>query len=272
MWAVSLIFGTIVGLSLGLTGGGGAVFAVPLLVYGLGVAPREAVSLSLVVVGVTALVGFLHRWFLGEVGLRTGALFAVAGMLGAPEGVWMAGRLPEPLLLLFFAVLMVVVALQLWRHAQDRLLPLDENSPIMPRLFQRDASGRLILTFRNTAALLLLGFVTGILSGLFGVGGGFVIVPALVLITHMPIQRAVGTSLMVITLVSLSGVISHANAGREISLALATPLGLGAIVGLFAGQRIGHRIPSSILQRGFALAILGVAAFVIVQHLLMSPA
>ena len=101
LW-LSLLFGAVVGLSLGLTGGGGAIFAVPLLVYGLGVPAREAVAISLAAVGATSFVGFLHRWKLGEVELRTGLLFAIAGMVGAPVGTWIAGFLPE-------AVLLVVV-------------------------------------------------------------------------------------------------------------------------------------------------------------------
>ena len=98
LW-LSLIFGAVVGLSLGLTGGGGAIFAVPLLVYGLGVDPREAIAISLAAVGATSLVGFLHRWKLGQVEIRTGLLFAVAGMVGAPVGTWIAGFLPETVLL-----------------------------------------------------------------------------------------------------------------------------------------------------------------------------
>src|SRR6188768_726228 len=107
MALLSLIFGAVVGLSLGLTGGGGAIFAVPLLVYGLGVDAREAVAISLAAVGATSFVGFLHRWKLDEVELRTGLLFAIAGMLGAPVGTWIASLIPESTLLLLFAGLMV---------------------------------------------------------------------------------------------------------------------------------------------------------------------
>ena len=105
--ALGLAFGAVVGFSLGLTGGGGSIFAVPLLVYGLAVRPREAIGISLAAVGATALVGGLRRLARGEVEVRTGLLFAAAGMLGAPAGSWLGGGVPEGLLLVLFAVLML---------------------------------------------------------------------------------------------------------------------------------------------------------------------
>src|SRR5690606_18731673 len=114
---LSLIFGAVVGLSLGLTGGGGSIFAVPLLVYGLGVRPREAIGVSLAAVGVTALVGAVGRLRGGQVEVKTGLLFAAAGMLGTPAGAWLGGRTPEPVLLVLFAALMIAVAVRMWRNA-----------------------------------------------------------------------------------------------------------------------------------------------------------
>ena len=266
----SLIFGAVVGLSLGLTGGGGAIFAVPLLVYGLSVPTREAVGISLAAVGATSLVGFLHRWRLGQVEIRTGLLFAVAGMLGAPIGTWIAGLLPETLLLSLFAGLMVIVAIRLWQQASR---PATESTacPAQDHVdgpsCQRDAAGALILTSRCAALLLIVGVLTGILSGLFGVGGGFVIVPALVLFSGMSIHRAVGTSLMVIALVSASGVASQLWAGRAISPVVTGLFVFGGIAGLFAGQRIGRRLSGPVLQKVFVVAILAVAVFVIVRNL-----
>src|SRR5688572_18596272 len=117
MSPLSFILGTIVGFSLGLTGGGGAIFAVPLLVYGLGVDPRQAVGVSLITVAGTALIGFVQRLRAGQVELPTGLLFAVAGMLTTPLGVWLSRQLPEALLLVGFGVLMVVIARQMWRNS-----------------------------------------------------------------------------------------------------------------------------------------------------------
>ena len=268
MSLLSFIFGAVVGLSLGLTGGGGAIFAVPLLVYGLHLPTREAVGISLAAVGATSLVGFLHRWRSGQVEIRTGLLFAVAGMFGAPIGSWIAGLLPEAVLLSLFAGLMVMVAIRLWQQANPEgqnaacLTPDDVDGPTC----QRDATGALILTSHCAVLLLLVGVLTGILSGLFGVGGGFVIVPALVLFSRMSIHRAIGTSLLVIALVSVSGVASHLWAGRAISPEITGLFVLGGIGGLFVGQQIGRRLSGPVLQKVFAVAILAVAAFVVVRN------
>ena len=251
-------------------GGGGAIFAVPLLVYGLSLPTREAVGISLAAVGTTSLVGFLHRWRAGQVEIRTGLLFAVAGMLGAPIGSWIAGLLPEALLLSLFPGLMVIVAIRLWQQAsrpvtETATCPTSEHQD--GPTCQRDAAGALILTSRCAVLLLIVGVLTGILSGLFGVGGGFVIVPALVLFSGMSIHRAVGTSLMVIALVSVSGVTAHLWSGRAISPEVTGLFVLGGVVGLFAGQQIARRLSGPVLQKVFAVAILAVAAFVVVRNL-----
>lgn len=268
---LSLFFGSVVGLSLGLTGGGGAIFAVPMLVYGLGVPAREAVGISLAAVGTTSFVGFLRRWKLGEAELRTGFMFAGAGMLGAPVGTWFAGRIPEAMLLLAFAALMLVVAYRMWRQttqARAATPACSTSDADAGPTCQRDAAGLLILTSRCAWLLLAVGFATGVLSGLFGVGGGFVIVPALVLFSGMSIHRAVGTSLLVIALVSVSGVASQLWAGRAISWELAVPFVAGGIGGLWAGQSVGRRVSGPILQRIFVVAMVAVAVFVITRNLL----
>ncbi|MGE0606783.1 MAG: sulfite exporter TauE/SafE family protein [Pirellulales bacterium] len=265
----SFFFGLVVGLSLGLTGGGGAIFAVPLLVFGLHLPPREAVGVSLAAVGATALVGFLHQWRLGQVEIRTGWLFAVAGMLGAPLGSWISRYIPESLLLLLFAGLMVLVAVRVWRQAaRPAAGDLDCNSSEHNDgpTCQRDTDGTLILTSRCAVLLLVVGSITGVLSGMFGVGGGFVIVPALVLFSGMSIHRAVGTSLMVIALVSVAGVTSQVWAGSRLPSALTAWFVGGGIAGLFVGQAISHRISGATLQRVFAVAMILVAALVILRH------
>jgi len=270
MTPLSLIFGAVVGLSLGLTGGGGAIFAVPLLVYGLGADPREAIAISLAAVGATSFVGFLHRWKLGEVEFRTGLLFAVAGVLGAPVGTWIAAQIPEVVLLLLFAGLMGIVALRLWQQASQSVVDDQSCSTANAKegpACRRGARGVLILNSRRAVLLLFVGILTGVLSGVFGVGGGFVIVPALLFFSGMSIHRAVGTSLLVISLVSASGIVAQIWAGRQIPLELTGHFILGGIAGLFLGQQIGRRLTGPTLQRGFAVAIFAVAVFVIIQNL-----
>ncbi len=270
---LSLFFGGVVGLSLGLTGGGGAIFAVPLLVYGLHVPAREAVGISLASVGMTAFVGFLARWKLGQVETRTGLLFAVAGMLGAPVGAWIAGRLPETAILLSFAGLMVVVAVRMWRQATLASQTADSSAACSTMedrdgpTCRRDKTGSLILTSRCALLLLLLGLLTGVLSGLYGVGGGFVIVPALVMFSGMSIHRAVGTSLMVIALVSVSGIAAQLLSGRPLPPMMTSLFIVGGVGGLLAGQRVGPRLSGPSLQKTFVVAIVAVACLVIVRNL-----
>jgi len=269
MWGLPLLFGVIVGLSLGMTGGGGAMFAVPLLVYGLGIPAKEAVGISLAAVGATSFAGFLHRWHLGQVELATGFVFAVAGMLGAPLGTWLATFVPDSALLLAFAGLMVIVAVRLWQQS-SRPAATKLECPVSPdrdkSACHRDQRGRLILSSRCAWLLIVIGSLTGVFSGLFGVGGGFVIVPALVLFSGMPIHRAVGTSLMVIALVSVSGITSQVWAGRTIPADITGFFILGGTVGLFIGQQIGHRLSGPVLQKVFVIAIFAVAAFVVLQN------
>jgi uncharacterized membrane protein YfcA len=269
-YPLSLTFGVVVGLSLGLTGGGGAIFAVPLLVYGLGIPARDAVAITLAAVGATSFVGFLHRWRLKEVEVRTGLLFAVAGMIGAPLGTWLAGLIPDSMLMLAFGGLMIVVAVRLWQQASKPRLPITDCPPggrSGGPTCQRDSAGTLILTSRCAVLLILVGVLTGVLSGLFGVGGGFVIVPALVLFSSMSIHRAVGTSLMVIALVSFSGIASQLVSGRVVPLDVTALFVAGGIGGLFAGQQIGRRLSGPALQKVFVVAILAVATLVIARNL-----
>ncbi len=266
----SVAAGWIVGLSLGLTGGGGAIFAVPLLVYWIGVGPTAAVSVSLATVAATALVGAADRWRHGQVEIPTGLLFAAAGMLTAPAGSWLGGLVPPRLLLAAFAALMVVIAVRMWRKAAEngeRTSAAVFCAGVGPTC-ARDASGRLRMTARCVVLLALVGLVVGLLSGLFGVGGGFLIVPALVAFATMDVPRAVGTSLLVTTLVGASAVAAQVAAGRSIPLDVTAAFVAGSVPALFVGSALGRRLSGPALARGFAVAILLVAALVMAKTLL----
>ena len=263
--AASVAAGSLVGLSLGLTGGGGAIFAVPLLVYWIGVEPRTAVSISLVTVAATAFVGAVERWWHGQVELRTGLLFAAAGMLTAPAGGWLGGHVPPQTLMAAFAGLMLLIAVRMWRKASDRTERAAAGvfaAGVGPTC-SRDAEGRLRMTTRCFVLLTLVGLLVGLLSGLFGVGGGFLIVPALVAFATMDVFRAVGTSLFVMTLVGAAAVAAQMAAGRSIPLDIAGCFVGGGVPALFAGSWIGRRIGGPTLARVFSVAIVLVAAFII---------
>jgi len=270
--APAVAAGLVVGLSLGLTGGGGAIFAVPLLVYWLGVEPPTAVAISLITVALTAAVGAVERWRYGQVEFPTGLLFATAGMITAPVGSWLGSRVPEQPLLVSFALLMLVIAVRMWRRAGDieeRLPPGAVAAGSGPAC-RRDPVGRLRMTSRCATVLALVGLSVGFLSGLFGVGGGFLIVPALVSFASMGVPRAVGTSLLVMTLVGASAVASQFAAGREIPLIVTGGFVAGSVPGLFAGSAVGRRLRGPLLARLFAVVILLVAAFVIARELIAS--
>lgn len=285
MEGLAIVFGAIVGFALGLTGGGGGIFAVPLLVFGLAVAPREAVGISLAAVGGTALFGVVPRLMHREVELRTGLLFAIAGMIGAPPGSYLSGMVPENWLLVLFGILMVVVAQRMWAKSQapkssaptsrspKSRAPKSAGDCSTPTVegqgntCQRDADGQLLLTSPCARLLVLVGLATGVLSGMFGVGGGFVIVPALVLFSGMSMHLAVGTSLFVIVLVSISGVASHFASGNPLSISTTLLFLIGGVAGMWLGGRLGKQLTATTLQKVFSIAMVLVAGFVIVKSL-----
>ncbi len=261
MVGIAIVGGVAIGFALGLTGGGGGVFAVPLLVYGMGIPAREAVGVSLAAVGLTALVGATARYFRGEIDARTGLIFAVAGMIGAPLGSQLSKLLPEAALLLLFSGLMLIVAARMWRASRSQGSAADAAGFVC----QRDAAGHPKLGGRCVALLLALGTTTGVLSGLFGVGGGFVIVPALVLFGGLAIHTAVATSLLVIFLVSASGVTAYVANGGALSWVLTGFFALGGLVGMQLGVRLSSKLSGPTLQRTFSAAMVLVAAFIVVK-------
>jgi len=281
--ALSLIFGTVVGLALGLTGGGGSVLAVPLLVYGLGVPPREAIGASLLTVGTIALAGVVGRWLRGEVDLPAGFLFSGAAMLGTPLGVHIGRQLPEHLLLLGFAGLMGLVAVRMWKKASpspadartqqrcpnshsfpdNKAALLDSSDPeTFPSSLPGGAAPR-----RRWLVFLGASLFTGILAGLFGIGGGFLIVPALVLVVRLDMKRAAATSLLVIFLISLAGALSYFRAGQIPPLRVAIPFILGGLGGMALGVTLSRHLSGPALQRVFAVMLLAVVAVMVSQTL-----
>lgn len=271
---LSVLFGAIVGLALGLTGGGGSIFAVPLLIYGCGVAPRDAVAISLIAVALTAASGVIEATRRGVIEWRAGLIFAVAGMAAAPFGVWLGGLVADQVTVLAFAGLMIVVGLRLLIKARGsardarvvRARVSAEATADAGTVCRYSRDGRLRLNARCSFALLAVGILVGVLSGFFGVGGGFLIVPALILVTEMGIHRAVATSLLVITLVGLSGVASTLAAGRSLDPLITVTFIIGGVLGMTGGRLLARRIAGRALQAGFALAMLVIAGVMIAGH------
>lgn len=250
----ALAYGATVGIALGLTGGGGATLAVPLLVFGLAVDPPHAVAISLLSVGAAAVGGFLHRLRRGEVDLGAGSVLAGGGMIAAPIGAWIGGRMPPLLLLGLFGGLIVLVSVRLWRTAGRRT-----DLPSGPCAVQRRLSVRCVSTLTGA------GLTTGLLSGLFGVGGGFVVVPAIVFATGATMHRAVATSLMVVSIVSAAALTAMIVSGREIAWSIALPFLAGSLGGMAIGTSVGRWLSGPRLQQTFAAALAVVGLFVIVR-------
>lgn len=269
---VSLLFGILVGFSLGLTGGGGSVFAVPLLVYGLAMPAHEAVGVSLVAVGATALAGAVVRLRQREVEIKTALLFGVTGMIGAPLGTGLGAKLPADLLLGGFALVMALVAARMWRKAvrnpeQAQIVRAGESvsDPVGGPTCRVNPAGHLTLTSRCLLMLALSGAITGLLSGLFGVGGGFLIVPALALMANLPMRRAVATSLLIIAIISAAGSASYLLAGRPLALEVTTLFVLGGLAGMALGAKLSYRLAGPQLQKLFAMMMISVAIYMFAQ-------
>ncbi len=238
----------LIGLSLGLIGGGGSIITVPVLVYVLGVKAHEAVGMSLAVVGATSLVGAFLHYRRGTVQLKTGFTFGAAGVVGAFLGSPMTKFLSSEALMLMFAALMLLVAvLMLRRKTNDETTEFVTAKPL------------------SVWKALLAGFGVGLMTGFLGVGGGFLIVPALVMFGGLVIKEAIGTSLFVIFLNCVAGLIGHASQnGFDWRLtAMVTVLAVsGAILGTF----LSHRVAADKLQKGFAVFVLAVAFFLMAKN------
>lgn len=245
--AAALLLSALIGVSLGLLGGGGSILAVPVLVYVARVGVHESIGMSLAVVGATSLAGAAFHARRGRVDYRAAALFGGAGMAGAPLGAQLTHRVPPPVLLLLFAGLMLLVAALMLR---GRGLAGSRPGAPAPRL----------------GPVLAAGLAVGALTGFLGVGGGFLIVPALTLLAGLPMHRAVGTSLLVIAANCAAGVLGHLGRGG-VPLGLTAAFTAVATVGALLGERMAGRLDPQRLRRGFGLFVLGVGLFLASRNL-----
>ena len=250
------VLGAVVGLILALTGAGGAIVAVPLLVFALDWDVERAAPVALLAVGAAAALGTLLGLGAGIVRYRAAALIAGIGSLVTPLGLYAAHRLPAAPLALIFSAVLLYVAQRLYRQARRELVgeadALSERDAAACKLDSE--TGRFQWTAHCAQALMRAGALTGFLSGLLGVGGGFVIVPALRRSTDLAMNAVVATSLMATALISLSTVTVSVLAGH-LDLAVGLPFALGAMAAMLAGRGIAARIAGPRLQQGFALIV-----------------
>ncbi|MFD8078276.1 sulfite exporter TauE/SafE family protein [Streptomyces sp. NPDC059718] len=233
---LALAAGATVGLVMGSLGAGGSILTVPALIYLLGFTPAEATTASLIIVVVTSLTALLAHARAGAVRWRAGLLFAAAGLLPAAAAGAVSARVPAPVLTLAFAVLAVLAALRILRRRTPRV-----NGTVSARRAATAGAG--------------LGAVTGIL----GVGGGFLAVPALVTVLAVPMSAAVGTSLLVIVANALAALLARAATAVTLDWALVMPFIAAAVLGAWDGKRLSSKVSPATLQRAFGCLLMTVA-------------
>ncbi|WP_273822544.1 sulfite exporter TauE/SafE family protein [Pseudomonas asplenii] len=251
-------FGVLIGAILALTGAGGGILAVPLLVFGLGLSMVQAAPIGLLAVGLAAAIGALLGLRQGIVRYRAAGFIAGIGILLTPVGLWLAHRLPNEPLALGFAAVMVYACARIFNKARHELrhgqpAPRAEFLPCVLNPLQ----GRLRWTLPCARALTVTGVVSGLLSGLLGVGGGFVIIPALTRYTNLDSRSIVATSLAVIALVSTGSVVTATLSG-VMHWSVGAPFAGGAVLGLVLGRQVAGRLAGPRLQQLFA--VVGVTA------------
>ena len=253
---ITLVLGAVLGVLLGLLGGGGSILAVPALVYALGLGIEQAIPMSLIVVAVASAVGVLPKVRTGQVQWRLAAIFAVAGIPATLLGSAIGKYLPQPVLMIGFAVLMIVAGIRMLADSADTGTACTVG----------DAG----INWRRCAPRSIpAGFVVGLLTGLFGVGGGFVIIPALVVLLGVQMSIAIGTSLLIIVANSAAGVLSHLS-GASIDWSITAAFVATAIGGSLIAGHYGTRLDTGRLQHWFAYLVFAVAAYVLLDTLVLT--
>ena len=247
MYALAIALSLLIGVSLGLLGGGGSILTTPILIYALGVEPKAAIATSLLVVGVTSAAALVPHARAGNVEWRTGVIFGVAGMAGAAAGGVLAGYLSATVLMLLFAGMMLATAVAMFRGRKQPPAEAEGKAIVVPKVIAE-------------------GLVVGVVTGLVGAGGGFLVVPALTLLGGVPMRKAIGTSLLVIALKSAAGFAGHA-AHVGVDWGLAGTISLAAVAGSFIGARLTSMVPPEALRKGFAGFVVVMACFVLFQQL-----
>jgi uncharacterized membrane protein YfcA len=244
--------GLVIGLVVGSVGGGGAILALPVLVYVLGQPVGPAATGSLIVVAMAAAVGGGSLALSGEVCWRIALAFAPPAAAGALLGTLASETVDAALLVLLFVPVMLVASLATWQRAAARSRDDDWACP-EPTLVR----------------VLVAGFAVGALTGFFGVGGGFIIVPVLTLWFDVGFRRAVATSLVIITLTGIVALAIHLLAGSHIDPGMTAALALPTALGAYLGTRLSGRLPQAVLGRAFAVVVCAVALFLLADVLVL---
>jgi hypothetical protein len=245
-----LALSVLIGLSLGVLGGGGSILTVPILVYVAGFEAKEAIAASLFVVGVTSAVSVISHARGGRVMWRTGLVFGAAGMAGAFAGGLLGGHIPGQILLIAFALMMVATSVAMLR-GRKKTAGTDGGV----RKHAELPLGRVLLD----------GAAVGLVTGLVGAGGGFLVVPALALLGGLPMSIAVGTSLVVIAMKSFAGLAGYLTT-VQLDWGVTLAVTAAAIAGTLIGSQLAGRIPEAALRKAFGWFVLAMGIFVLIQQ------
>ena len=247
MIALTVALAVLVGVSLGLLGGGGSILTVPLLAYVAGMDAKQAIATSLLVVGTTSAVGAISHAKAGRVQWRTGLMFGAAGMAGAYTGGLLGHFIPGSVLLLGFAAMMIATAVAMLRGRKNTVATDSANRCRLPRSS-------------------LEGLVVGLVTGLVGAGGGFLVVPALALLGGLPMPVAVGTSLVVIAMKSFAGFGGYL-ASVQIDWAVAGMVTAAAVAGALVGARLTAVVNPDALRKAFGWFVLAMSSVILAEEL-----
>jgi uncharacterized membrane protein YfcA len=265
--------GFLIGLSLGALGGGGSILAVPALVYAAGQDPKAATTTSLVLVTITALIGIIPHWRAGHVRLAAGIVFGLAGIGGSLIGSAWNEAVEADVLLLAFSMLMLVAAYAMWRRLRKQAAAPAVRSAgaaaATPERLETElrAGATITLDLSTAVKVVLAGSFIGLLTGFFGVGGGFVIVPALVLALGFSMPDAVGTSLIVIAVNSTVALATRLPSG-SVEWGTVIPFTIASLIGVFVGSRLASTRDPSFLQKWFVVLLVVVAVYTATSSLL----
>jgi len=260
MMLLALSLGALVGLILATTGAGGGILAVPALTLGLGWSMVQASPVALLTVASAAGVGMIGGLLKGYVRVRAALLISATGIVAAPFGQRLAHILPESWLIGLFAGVMLIVAVRMFLKAR---LPTDANASTA-RIRSKTCvintqTGRIDWSITSFLKLCLIGIISGTATGLLGVGGGFIVVPALLRCSNISMNGIIATSLLVITLISSGAVIAAYTAGHLAFSQTAMLFIAGAVGGMLLGRQFAEKIPAARLQQAFSILVLGVA-------------
>jgi uncharacterized protein len=247
MQILGLALAVIVGLSLGLLGGGGSILTVPIFVYVLGFAAKQAIAMSLPVVGATSAVGAIRHWRHGNVQPRLALAFGGIAMVGAYAGAKLATLVSGRVQLTLLAIAMIAAAVSMFRSGR---------APVQERTTKPTAS---------TAVIMVVGLGVGVLTGLVGIGGGFLVVPALVVLAGVPMKQAIGTSLVVIAMNALSGSLGYMGQ-VEIPWSFVGLFTAFAIAGILIGTYLVRFVSQGVLKQGFAGFLVLLGALMLIRN------